>query len=403
MAHRYFTGFGLQAAHADGLSFTNAGAITYNTSTVRNAGSTSLRVTPSAVALTYATVNMTNTVDATVFNRFYVYVPALPSANVALLEVGNGTNWHDLTLMTDGTILLETNIGTMVQSVSAVPVATWIRIESSALVSSTTTDTFEARIYGGDSTSPLFTVGPTTQAWQNVGINYESLGALTGAALTWDVYYSDWAFNDSTGSSQTSWRGPGRVFTLRPTGAGTAGTAEANWTKPGGATTTKETAVDNTPPLYQADSTNVAQAETMLRNATAASSDTTHAVTTYTAAGVAATDTVQVVQPLAVLGSSVTTAKSGTLGTPSNPTIAQLTVAYPTTVASATATTWSRVLGSISYAPSVTLGTAPNIRLNRPVTAAGTAMTNALAVLVEARPAATVTPLLTMPPYQGAF
>jgi hypothetical protein len=390
MARLYTTGFGLQSFTADGFAVSNnPGAVSYSTSTVRNTGSTSLRVNPSATILTNTLVSLTNVVDTTVLSRVYARFPTLPvpASGIGLIEVGNGTNWCDTTILSDGTMRIETNIGVLGNSTTALTTNTWYRFESSALVSSTTTDTFSVSVYPGDDLTPLLTLGPFTQAWQNVGINYSAIGALASVAVTWDVYFSDWAINSSAGTAQTTAPGPGQVFTLRPAGAGTAGTAEANWTKPGGATTTKETAVDNTPPVFLADSTSAADAEKMLRNATAASSDTTHTVMDYTSAGIAANGVIKVVVPVATLGSSVTTAKTGTLGMPANPVIAQANVAYPTTVASSTATTWSYVAGSPSYDPSVTRGTSPEIRLNRPATAAGTAMVNTLAVLVDVQPA----------------
>jgi hypothetical protein len=212
-------------------------------------------------------------------------------------------------------------------------------------------------------------------------------GGVTNVSLDWD----DVAVNNSTGSDQNTFPGVGEIRVLVPVAAGTAGTNEANWTKPGGSTTSKWTAVDNEPPIYQADSTAAGDAEKFLRNATNASSDLTLACTSYTNAGVGASDTITVVVPMANTGSSSATDTTGTLGMPSNPTIAQLAIStFDNGIASTTATTWPVKYGTTTYSPSVTKSTQPEIRLNR-AAVARTVMTNAIGVIVESVPGVAAT------------
>lgn len=397
MSRRAFTGFMFQSPVADGVANTGPGTFAYDTATVvRNAGSTSVRITTTAQGQTYiSTLFGAAVTTGTIYARSYGYFSSYPSVRTGILEIGStgGGQWCDASINTDGTVNLETQLGVSSTSGTVLSTNTWYRFEMAFSPVAAGDETVEIRVYAGDSTTPLITSGPTTLAITTTGIGYIATGSLPAATNTWDVYLADFAINDNGGVTQNSWVGPSRTVTLLPVAAGTAGTAEANWTKPGGGTTSKWTSVDNIPPVYAADSTVVGSAESFLRNATAASSDVTLACTDYATAGIGVLDTINLVQPFGVLGSSSTTAKTGTLGMPSNPTIAQANVAYPTTVASSTATTWARRASTVAVAPSVTLGTQPQIRLNRPATAAGTAMVNALGVLVDVTPGvATATP-----------
>lgn len=384
MGRIFNTGFGFQSPVADGYGQVGTG-FTYSTTTVRNSGSVSQRVNPSAAGQTYIDFQLASVInDASGFARIYAYFPALPPSKVDVLEMGSsgGAQWFGASLNPSGTVNLETSTaGVLATSVATLATNTWYRFEvSAAVTSAASNDTLEVRIYLGDSTTPLFTLGPSATAWMTAGIKYVDAGSLviTGT-MSWDVYLSDFAVNDSAGSNQNSWVGPGRIYTLRPVAAGTAGTAEANWTT---TAANKWTPVAASPPTYTTATSNA----TSLSNSTAASSDVTLACTDYTTAGIGGSDVINVVQPIAVLGSSSTTAKTGTLGMPANPVVSQANVAYPVVVASTTATTWARLGGTMTYAPSVTLGTQPQIRLNRPATSAGTAATNALAILVDVTP-----------------
>jgi hypothetical protein len=374
--------------HAQAEGTTVSGAGTFSTTTVRTGGQ-AFR-TNAAGGNAYFRRALTTVLGRTYYARCYTRLASTPTNVASGFYFSNSgvTGYAGVRWTTAPALQLEYTTGTGATS-ATLSLNTWYRVEIAVNFGTGAIDTLEARIY--DTTGTLLsTLGPlTAQAFSETVITFLQFGAE--GVVTADAFWDDLCVNDNQGSDQNTWAGAGEVRLLRPAAAGTAGTNEANWTKPAGSTTDKWTSVDNQPPVYQADSTAGGDAEDFLRNPTNAASDLTLACQSYTAGGVGANDTITLVTPMAGTGSASATDTSGTLGMPSNPTISQLALTtYDNGIASTTATTWPTQYGTVSYSPSVTKGTQPQVRLNR-AAAARTVMTNALGVIVESVPGAAAT------------
>ena len=274
---------------------------------------------------------------------------------------------------------------------TALTAGAWYRVEVSIDVPAAGNSVVELRVDGTTQVSGSFALGNTAPAQFRFGVTGGNLGGLAA------VYHDDVAINDETGTDQNSWCGEGSVYALLGAADPNTGTAQANWTKPGGATTNRHTSVGK-PLVYQADSTLIADAEKFVRNPTNALSQLEIDVADYTAAGVPAGEAVKLVQPVAGTGSTSATDTAGVIECLSNPAVASKAMTtYDNGIASATVTTWPRADGNVTYNPTVTRGTRPRVRLtknavNRVV------MCNMLALLVE-----TARVPLAPPPVADAF
>ncbi len=147
-----------------------------------------------------------------VWVRACIYIATLPGATTAVLRIANGSNatCAQIGLTTSGTLVLNDATGTLVGSASAaLSTATWYTIEL-FLDASSSPGTVTGRLDG----TQFATGANSSQAsWARalVGI----IGSTTG-----DLYWDDWAVNDSTGSGQTSWPGIGKIIHLIPNGDG---------------------------------------------------------------------------------------------------------------------------------------------------------------------------------------
>lgn len=206
-----------------------------------------------------------------------------------------------------------------------------------------------ADVTGGFSSATAvngFSVGPSTF----------NTGADTG-----NYYVDDAAFNDDQGANQNSWPGPGHVALLKPISDNARG---ANWTAGAGGTTNLWDAVNNTPPVgvALASATNTSQ----VKNAAKDSAGTYDAnVQSYTTGGLGAADTVTLTQPIAVIGNGAATARSMAVTGVSNPASAEVLGNTLATAAGTFPTGWTTLFGTVSYAPAVTLGTSPVVRVRR--------------------------------------
>jgi hypothetical protein len=191
----------------------------------------------------------------------------------------------------------------------------------------------------------------------------------SSAAGSFEIHIDDLVWDDAT------WPDDGKVVLLVPTAQNSV--TASTWQKPGGATTNMHTSVDNIPPVGVAASTNVAQAENQIRQAVSnATANVVFDMTTYTAAGIGASDTINAVQAFAITGAATTAVtKTGSLET-TNPTQAEANFgAFGTGAAQGTfPTAWQRRSHAISTVPSVVKGTAPTVEVGTRVantTAAG--------------------------------
>jgi len=218
-------------------------------------------------------------------------------------------------------------------------------------------------------------------------------------------YVDDVAINDSTGTVNNTWCGPGAVVLLLPTADNAVGT---NWTRGNGTVISGGNgfqSVDNTPPIGVADLSGAGADSSQLRNAGSnANSNYDATMQTYTAAGVPAGATINAIIPWVWTGAPVvTSAKLGTFGVVSNPTIASVSFAAGGTagafwsgVAAGTFPTgWKPSSGTVTENPSVTLGTAPVMRVTQVTSSTRIAMFCFMGMYVDYTPAAVARSLVT--------
>lgn len=262
---------------------------------------------------------------------------------------------------------------TLIGSAITLALATWYRVELKlkVAVAAGADDTVELRVDGATVASSTATVGTTGPTSVTFG------GGPIGTGTAGDFRVDDMALNDSTGGAQTTWCGEGRVLLLKPT----ADSARVGFTGGGAGTTNLWDAVNNTPPVGAASpGTNASQIGDATNNAT----DTYDAsVQSYAAAGVQPPDTVTLVEPIANGGNSTVTSRTLAVSGVSNPVSAELTAASGVAAAAAFPTGWSTVKGTVVYAPAVTLGTAPVVRVRKGTASADNMMYDLLGLTVE--------------------
>lgn len=187
----------------------------------------------------------------------------------------------------------------------------------------------------------------------------------TGVGVSAVCYLDDFAINDTSGSSQTSWPGDGKIVLLKTISDSAVG---SGWTDDAAAATTIWDAITNTPPVGIADTT-ASTGLHQIRNASSATADYDANMTSYATAGLSPLDLVVCVQPMIATGAPVATAaKTGAQQIVSNP--AGGSDAFPAntnqfwngTAAGTYPTGWKISRGTVIYAPAVTIGTSPVMR-----------------------------------------
>lgn len=210
-----------------------------------------------------------------------------------------------------------------------------------------------------------------------------------GASKIMDI--DDFAHNDSSGANQNNYPGDGKVVLLAPTADSAGGTG---WTLGTGTALGGNgfAAVDNEPPVGVADLTAGSDPKQIRNAAAAANSNYDATMSTYTAAGVPSGAVVKVITPIVSTAAPVvTSAKQGTVGVVSNPTIANVALGAAGTAgafwsgvaAGAYPTGWKWSDGTITYNPSVTLGTAPVMRITQVTSSTRIAMVDSMGMYVE--------------------
>lgn len=292
-----------------------------------------------------------------------------------------------------GAIQLVQGSGSTLVATSA-PVAknTWVRLELSLLLGTGSVDAVEGLVDG-------VSFGSATGLNISDTLTWRASAYLPGLASGVN-YVDDIALNDSTGAAQNTWPGSGKVVLLAPASDNAKGTG---WTNDAAATTNLFDAVNNEPPVGIADTTG-GSGLNQLRNATSNANVNYDAnLTTYAAAGVGASDTVNVLVPVVATGAPVTTsAKAGTYGISANPVIANVALGAAGTAgafwqgnaAGTYPTGWKWSFGTTTYAPTVTLGTAPVARITQVTASTRIAMVCAMGMYVDYTPGVSALPPL---------
>lgn len=332
---------------------------------------------------------------ATFFFRPYICFTHLPGSTIAILLMGPTalTSGASVRLTSGGKLQLWDNENNVqVGSDSALTIvadgATFYRIElSTTFDASTHVTALEGRVNGvsfasGTVTTTIAVVGVPTVGWV----------ASPGATKTLTI--DDVAINDSTGANQNSWPPDSKIVLLVPTATSAAGT---NWrlgtgTAEGGV---GWDSVNNEPPVGVADLA-VGSDPKQIRNAGASANDDFDAtMTIYTTGGVPSTGaSINVIDPIVATAAPVATAaKLGEVGVVSNPVIANVALAaggtsgafWSGTTAGTYVTGW-KWTHNPTYSQTVTLGTAPVMRIRQITSSTRIAMVCFMGMYVDYTP-----------------
>lgn len=347
------------ATSVDG--FFTAGPPAIETTIVRGLSTASSKHT--AATTYWNTTALTTTNGRAYYCRGYFYLTANPGAAQDIIRWNTGAGVAlRAVVQTDGTIQLQTSGGAQIGTASAaIPLNTWFRLEvKGQLAASPTTSngTTEAKIDGGTSfgvatNANLGTTAPTQ--WR--------IGLVNGVVAGYTLYLDDVAINDDQGANENTWPGEGNVVLLKAASDASRG----NWTGGAGGTTSLFDAINNTPPIGSATATNANQ----IRNTTSGLNQFgTFNCETYTSAGIDGTYTIKLAAAVGRYGAAATGTLPGGISVTSNPADSgDATFAFRDAGANAGTEPagWKSVVGNLVYAPTVTLGTAPIVRVNKNV------------------------------------
>ncbi len=356
-----------QNAGPDGLRNVSAGALTRDT-TLFLSGVASWKFDSTASNGTaFCTTPITYTDGRTYFARAYINTSLVNGNNTEILGFGAIGAGVAVQFNTAGKMILSVNAVQQGSASAVINDGTWHRVELSATATATGNWTAAELRVDGVSVSTFsgsLTRGGSTQF-------FWGWSGSPGASKVFNM--DDLAINDSTGANNTTFPGAGAVVLLKPTAdsAGGTGWTLGTGTALGGA---GHTAVANTPPLGVADLAAGSDPK-QIRNASAnANVNYDATMTTYTAAGLVAGDTINAVVPWVATAAPVTTSsKAGTVGVVSNPAIANINLGATGTsgafwsgaTGGTYGTGWKWSPGTITEAPAPTFGTAPVMRITQ--------------------------------------
>lgn len=351
---------GWEAGHQNEQAASVAGSVTADTTVVRT-GTYSLKCDSGAGATTNVRLTLSGSLSTQYYARVYFRFSTNPANTLRFLTIGaSASTGGSLSLTTTGAVDLRLG-GTTIGTSSVLATDTWHLAQLRFMeVAGTTADEVEGFINGASLGSATGNSATVDAAPNGVYLGWNA--STAGASRV--IYFDDFALNDGSGASQNTFPDEGKVVLLKPVSDSAVGTG---WQKPGGATTNLWSSIDG-PPLGVADSTNAAQAENQIRNATSTTTGNHDSVTgTYTAAGISGSDTISVVHPIATVSSAVTQASSGAITTTANPsTGSEVTFSWNQSAAAGTFPTgWGWVAGTPIYAPTPTLGTGVTLRIGK--------------------------------------
>jgi len=332
------------------------------------------------------------------FARVYLYVPTggLPSAQQEIFQLLNTVGAVELRLETNGTLTLWAFLGgtTWTQEGSASAAITldaWNKIELRERNGVGSVDQCEGRL------NDVSFASATGLNISDAGAIQVAPGNLTGtggAGASW--YFDDLAVNDSSGASQTSWPPDSKIVLLLPISDSAVGTG---WTLGTGTAISANgfDSVNNIPQTGVADLAAGSDPK-QIRNATSNANTNYDAnLTTYFNAGVGPKSSINVLVPIVATAAPVSTsAKQGTVGIVSNPTIANIALgaggtagAFWSGSAGGTFSSgWKISFGTTTYAPSVTITTSPAMRITQVTSSTRIAVVCFMGMYVDFTPGA---------------
>lgn len=395
MARIGMTGLEIDPAQtAGGPEFdaiTTGGATTTRDTSVFHGGVASRKiVTTSPTGQNYGTLSFTTAASTSWFGRCYLCFGSLPASTVAVLRFGNGSDFSARVTSAGKVQLFNDALGTQIGSDAAVTISadstTWYRFEMSIVEGGLSTFTnVELRLDGATVASSsglgLTPNGSFTAGWIDT----------PGDAKT--LYLDDMALNDSTGGSNNSWCGDGKIVLMKPVSDSQRG----SWTGGAGGTTNLWDAVNNTPPVGTATETDSTQIESADSSGDNATDEYRGDCGSYTTAGIGASDTINAIRTLCNHGEDVSTGtKTGSFGCQANPaeTYGTFTFGADAGALATYPTTWTWTKNTIIQAPSVTLGTSLIIAARKTDTGTRVASIDFLGAYVDYTPAVAAAALI---------
>ncbi len=153
--------------------------------------------------------------------RTYLYISTMPAEDAEIIVYENADdNRSALILNSDGTLDIRSSDDSTILDSDATVLTTgvWYRIEYKYDDNSTV----QVRLDG----SEILSAAADGSNVQAIRLGLCATGLVAGVACGGDflttgtLYFDDIAFNDSTGSAQTSWPGAGSIVHMQPDGAG---------------------------------------------------------------------------------------------------------------------------------------------------------------------------------------
>lgn len=342
-----------------------------------------------AASLTSWASGFTSGANKVLYVRAYFAFNQLPSSTVKIME---SSGIASVRLTSGGKLqLFNDNAGTQVGSDSTATITadgtTYYRVEIALTLNAagTQTESMELRL---DGTTVASTSGLTIPSVPGA----ISFGWIAAPGANKNLLIDDIRMNDSSGAANNTWPGSGKVILMLPISDNNRGA----WTQGAGAggTTNLFDAVNNIPPAGVADASATATSQIKNRTTTNPTNCDLN-LDTYTAAGIVTGDTINYVQLWANHGEDPATGtKAGTVTIVSNPAgSAGSSFDFGENVGTQGTYIgnwrWTDINATSKVeAPSVTLGTAPVVRITCTSGATGSrsASCDFLGMIVEYTP-----------------
>lgn len=127
----------------------------------------------------------------------YVYLTAYPSASTQWLCIGQTNVCGNFCLGSNGRPFVQDNVGTVNTGTSALPLDTWLRLEITVEVGTTSSNgTIIANIYDGDSSTVLYAYSSTGRNTGTTPLTYASIGKVSNAGDWATMYIDDFTVTD---------------------------------------------------------------------------------------------------------------------------------------------------------------------------------------------------------------
>ena len=315
------------------------------------------------------------------YKRNYLRFSALPTSTVRVMTMETASvPLVGARLTAAGKLQLWNETGTPAQigsdSAATIAVNTWYRIELHCKTVTGASDTAGLRLDGTEVASA------TGLALSDVNTYQSKTGWLDPPGASKTVLIDDGAVNNDLDTQQNSYPGEGKVAYLYPTADSAIG---ANWVAGAGGTSNLWDALNATTPggVAAGSATNTSQ----IKCTSGTSQDYDATLQTYTAAGVEGI--VNVLQARVAWGPAGATGRTDAHKLVSNPAVTEETMSVGAAAVGSFGTNWVTKWGAAQYTPSVTLGTAPVMRVSRRDAAATDMHVCSMSIAVDYTPSAT--------------